>query len=89
VINNRRMLWLALSLLIIIGGAIPVFHYWYYIGRVPAMTPLEALDSLSSRTNVVLVDVRSTEEFYQLHIEKAQNWPYIERAGNTQGALWN
>ncbi|OGN89282.1 MAG: hypothetical protein A2158_01730 [Chloroflexi bacterium RBG_13_46_14] len=84
-LKNRRMLWLALGLLIIICGAIPVFHYWYYIGRVPGMTPLEARELLSTRTDAVLVDVRSAEKFNQLHLESAQNWPYAEIAGLSSG----
>lgn len=84
-LKNRRMLWLSLSLLIIIGGAIPVFHYWYYIGRLPGVTPLEARELLSTRTDAVLVDVRSLDKFNQLHIENAQNWPYAEIASLASG----
>jgi rhodanese-related sulfurtransferase len=75
------MLWLALGLLVIIGGAIPVFHYWYYVGHVPGITPLEARELLAVRTDSVLVDVRSIDKFNQLHVQNAQNWPYAEIAG--------
>ena len=68
---------IAVIVLIVLGGLIPVAHYWYYIGRVPGMHPWEARESvLSEDSNSVIVDIRSEEEFAISHLEGAYNWPY-------------
>lgn len=71
--------WLVLTLLMLIGGIIPIFHYWYYIGRVPSVTPLEARELLGEAgSNVALIDVRSADRFNDMHLAGAVNWAYQE-----------
>ncbi len=77
--TNAKKSWLILIILILIGGIIPTFHYWYLVGRVPGVTPLEAREELDkSSGSVLLVDVRSREKFGDRHVDGAQNWPYEE-----------
>jgi rhodanese-related sulfurtransferase len=75
--SSKRFL-LPLAALILIAGIIPVFHYWYYVGRVPGMTPLQAGELLSTQADAALVDVRNADKYNQLHVENAQNWQYTE-----------
>jgi rhodanese-related sulfurtransferase len=77
---SSKRLWLVLIALIVLGGALPLFHYWYYVGRVPGVTPPEARELLSSPTDTVLVDVRNPARFNEMHIEGAVNWPYEDIA---------
>src|SRR5512139_1737395 len=77
----NKGLW-ALVILIAVCGIIPVFHYWYFIGRLPQVTPLEARQLLAGAgPDFVLVDVRSPAEFSEAHIAGAENWPASQIAG--------
>ncbi len=75
--SNR--IQLVIGLLIILGGLLPAVHYWYFIGRVPAVTPVEARALLvSSQAPALLVDVRSVGEFNESHLAGAVSWPQSE-----------
>jgi len=59
-----------------VAGLIPVFFYWYVIGRVPGAAPSEVRDLLeASESRAVLVDVRAPEPFAEQHIAGSFNWP--------------
>lgn len=62
---------------IVVGGILPIVLYWFYIGRVPTITPQEAMEFLSKPGSAaVLVDIRTPEEFEDNRLYGAQNWPY-------------
>ena len=68
-------------LLILIGGVVPLLHYWQFIGSVPYVTVLETQELLKAQgPKVMLVDVRDPERFDELHIDGAINWPSEEIA---------
>jgi rhodanese-related sulfurtransferase len=70
---------LILTGLILLGGILPLFHYWYYIGRIPGVTPVEARQLLATAdASAVLIDVRSPQQFEEMHLDGAENWPYEE-----------
>lgn len=63
--------------LALVGFFLPVAAFWVEIGRAPTVTADQARDMLSpAAPGVVLVDVRSAEEFNAGHVEAAWNWPY-------------
>jgi rhodanese-related sulfurtransferase len=66
-----------LTLIVVIGGLLPIGLYWLFFGRTTMLTPEEARRLLADpRANVVLVDVRSSKEFSAYHVEGAINWPH-------------
>ncbi len=74
-----KKVWLIITGLILIGGVVPLFHYWYYIGRITGVTPVEARQLLATvDTSVVLIDTRSQQQYEEMHLEGAENWPYEE-----------
>lgn len=62
--------------IILAGSLIPVVGYWLVFGRIPTVTPQEAKQRLRNPdATVVLVDVRTREQFLAGHIDGAENWP--------------
>jgi rhodanese-related sulfurtransferase len=62
---------------IVILGIIPLVFYWFYVGRVPSITPQEAVELLEQPSSTaILVDIRNPEEFEGNRLNDAQNWPY-------------
>jgi rhodanese-related sulfurtransferase len=78
--------WLVIGL-IAVGGGLPIFHYWYFIGQAPAITPLETNRLLAAPgSTAVLADVRTPEVYNKGHLAGALNWPYrdIRRLARTE-----
>jgi len=60
-------------------GIIPLILYWFSYGQVPKVTPVEAKELLrAENSQAILVDIKPYNEFYEIHIEGAQNWPLAE-----------
>lgn len=62
---------------IFVGGVLPIVFYWFYIGRVPSLTPREAVELLDQPGSAaVLIDIRTPEEFRENRLNGARNWPF-------------
>ena len=67
---------LAIAIMIIAGGLLPVLVYYAWLGCVPTAGPVEARQILKSPTGgPILVDVRPAEKFAESHIDGSTNWP--------------
>ncbi len=74
---KTRGIRLVFCLSIVVVGILPIFFYWFHIGRVPSMTPRGAIKLLEQPgSKAVLVDIRTPEEFEGNRMDDAQNWPY-------------
>ncbi|NIP28477.1 MAG: hypothetical protein GWN55_17045 [Phycisphaerae bacterium] len=63
----------------LIGGLTPLVLYWFSSGYVPKITPAKAKQLLrAENTQAILVDIKPPDEFFQVHIEGARNWPLKE-----------
>jgi rhodanese-related sulfurtransferase len=80
--STRNRTQLVVTLLILVGGFVPVAFYRQFVGRVPSVTPEQAKEMLADgNTPSVLVDVRTPTEFQENHLAAAENWPYENMAG--------
>ncbi len=41
-LTGTKKVWLGVVLLIVIGGALPVLHYWYYTGQILVTVPVDS-----------------------------------------------
>ena len=74
-LNKWKQLFL--YLMIILAGILPIVIYGILIPNVPTITPQEAMELLGKQASkVILVDIRTPEEFNDNHLNGAQNWPY-------------
>jgi rhodanese-related sulfurtransferase len=75
--------------LAVFGGVLPIAAYWACVGRVPAVTPNEARQLLTTEpSTTLLIDVRAPDEYAAGHLEAAQPWSDREiAAGDSAGAL--
>ncbi len=72
-----KRLWIILSLIIVVGGFLPLIHYWYSVGKVPGVSIQKANEMLAeANDNIVLIDIRNFQAYNEKHIEGAINWPY-------------
>jgi rhodanese-related sulfurtransferase len=63
----------------LIGGLTPLILYWFSYGYVPKITPTKAKQLLrAENSQAILVDIKPSNEFYEVHIEGAQNWSLPE-----------
>ncbi len=60
-------------------GLLPILAYWLLVGRAPTVTADEAAELLAG-PDVVLVDVRTAEEFAAGHVSGSHSWPLSEIA---------
>ncbi|TFG41975.1 MAG: rhodanese-like domain-containing protein [Bacteroidia bacterium] len=61
--------------IIIAGGITPLVLYFLYYDWTALITPVEAKQMLrENKTNAMLVDVRSSEQFNAAHIAGAKHW---------------
>lgn len=74
--SQPRWMKPVVTLLVILGGLLPVFLYWWLLGRVPTLTAENAIKLLNrAGENAVLVDVRDATAFAGRHLQVAQSWP--------------
>jgi len=75
-IKGLRALTIAAILAI---GILPVFGYWFFIGRHRTIPAREAKAQLSaSPSTTILADAREPEEYGTEHLAAAVNWPFSE-----------
>jgi rhodanese-related sulfurtransferase len=61
------------------GGLTPLVLYYFFYGRVPNLTPVEAKEFLRmENTPAILVDIQSSDKFGAAHIDGTQNLPLQE-----------
>ena len=78
--TSRQIRWAAILLAAVVG-ATPLFLYWLFVGRIPAVTPREASQMLADGpAATVIVDVRTAEEYASGRIKGARHWPWEEIA---------
>jgi rhodanese-related sulfurtransferase len=76
---QSKKIHISILLIIIIGAALPILHYWYSVGSVAGVSAREVGEILSAReSSAVLVDVRGRKDFAIRHIADAHNWTYEE-----------
>lgn len=69
------------TLLVILGGLLPVALYGWLLGGVPTLTAEDVIALLNKAgEDVVLVDVREGTAFAARHLKVAQNWPLEDMA---------
>ena len=72
-------------LLAILGALPPVLFYWFVVGRVPSVTPEDAKTILAEpKTDAVLVDVRTPEEFAAVLKSDLVRWGKVVKASGAR-----
>jgi len=72
----RRIEFFVIAL-IVLGGTIPLVAYAATYGGVPMITPQNAIPRLiKPDRNVVLIDIRTLEQFQRQHVTGAHSWPF-------------
>jgi rhodanese-related sulfurtransferase len=68
--------WLIMAV-IVLGTAVPGLLYWLVLTSAATVTPWQAKTLLrQADAAAVLVDVRSSTDYAQGHLDSAVNWPY-------------
>ena len=71
----------SVALIILLTGSIPVFIYLWAFSQAPMIDADSALNILNKPEHgAILVDVRSVDEFSEMHIAGSYNWPANEIA---------
>lgn len=72
-VSRARTAWFVAVASVVFAVA-PFAVYWFFIGRVPSVSPAEAQTLVRDNT-ALLVDVREREAFEQSRIKEAVHWP--------------
>jgi rhodanese-related sulfurtransferase len=81
---SRSRTRIVATLLILVGGSLPVAIYWQFIGRVPSITSERAKEMLADQSEATaLVDVRTPTEYEENHLAAAANWPCSQIVAST------
>jgi rhodanese-related sulfurtransferase len=76
--TNKRA-FLLVTLLVLLGGLLPLGLYGWLLGRVPTVMPEKAIQALNQPgSTAVLIDVRPPEAFQARHIVNSANIPFEE-----------
>lgn len=74
--NNRTVV--LVTAMILLGAAIPLLGYWWFLGRWPTLSAAQAIQMLNApdaASKTILVDVRPAEDFARQHISGAASLP--------------
>lgn len=73
--DRKRLMFISI-LLVFLAGTAPLIMYWFLIERIPTITVHSASTMFNEKNDdVMLIDVRSHDEFETNHIERSVNWP--------------
>ena len=74
--EHTKSFRLVVTLVILVGGLVPLVVYYWLFERAPSITSEDALQILNRPgAQAALVDVRPAGEFAQMYVEGAFNWP--------------